>query len=140
MMSKLLKKQSGLTFIGLCFVLAIIAVFVLFALRLFPLYNEKLQVEAAMRTVASQPDAGKKSIADTRSAFLRALAVTNIDRFTSRNVRDHVNIIKPDKTGEPPLLHVQYRATNKLVADLELLLTFDKTLPLTGDKGSTGEN
>ncbi|MGF1670299.1 MAG: DUF4845 domain-containing protein [Balneolaceae bacterium] len=138
-MNKLLKKQSGLTFLGLCFVLAFIAIVVLFTLRLFPLYNEKFQVEAAMRTVVSQPDADKKSVADTRSAFMRALAVTNIDRFTSRNIRDHVNIIKPSKAGEPPLLHVQYEATNKLFADLELLLKFDKTLPLTGDKGTTGE-
>jgi len=51
-----IKKQSGLTFIGLCIVLAIIVVFVLFGLRVFPLYNEKLQIESAINSVVNQPD------------------------------------------------------------------------------------
>jgi hypothetical protein len=129
------KQQSGISFIGLCFVLAIIAVVVLFVLRLFPLYNEKFQVESAMQTVVSQPEAAKRSIVDTRSAFMRALAVTNISRFTSANVKDHVFIIKPNKSGEPPLLQVKYQATNKLFADVQLLLVFDKQIPLTNSGG-----
>jgi Tfp pilus assembly protein PilE len=135
-----IKQQTGLTFIGLCFILSFIAIVVVFVLRLFPLYNEKFQIEAAMQTVVSQPDASKRNIADTRSAFMRALAVTNINRFNSQNLKDHVNIIKPAKSGQPPILHVQYQATNKLFADIQLLLSFDKQLPLTATTGSTNEN
>jgi Tfp pilus assembly protein PilE len=134
-MKQSLKQQSGLTFIGLVFVLAIIAMVVLFVLRLFPLYNEKLQVEAAMQTVVNQPGAASRNINETRSAFMRALAVTNITRFTSNNVRDHVDIVKPTRAGEPPLLHVKYQATNKLFADIQLLLDFDKQLPLSNTGG-----
>jgi len=134
-MKQSLKQQSGLTFIGLVFVLAIIAMVVLFVLRLFPLYNEKLQVEAAMQTVVNQPGAASRNINETRSAFMRALAVTNITRFTSNNVRDHVDIVKPARAGEPPLLHVKYQATNKLFADIQLLLDFDKQLPLSNTGG-----
>jgi len=132
-----MKQQTGLTFIGLCFVLSFIAIVVVFVLRVFPLYNEKFQIEAAMNTVVSQPESAKRSIADTRSAFMRALAVTNINRFNNKNIKDHVNIIKPAKSGEPPMLHIQYQATNKLVADIQLLLVFDKKLPLSGSTGST---
>jgi Tfp pilus assembly protein PilE len=134
-MKQSLKQQSGLTFIGLVFVLAIIAMVVLFVLRLFPLYNEKLQVEAAMQTVVNQPGAASRNINETRGAFMRALAVTNITRFTSNNVRDHVDIVKPARAGEPPLLHVKYQATNKLFADIQLLLDFDKQLPLSNTGG-----
>ncbi len=129
-----LKQQTGITFIGVCFVLSFIAIVVVFVLRLFPLYNEKFQVEAAMQTVASQPDASKKSIAETRSALLKALAVTNIDRFNDKTVKEYVTVEKPAKSGEPPLLHVKYQATNKLFADIQLLMAFDKQLPL----GTTG--
>lgn len=129
-----LKQQSGITFLGLCFVLSFIAIVVLFVLRLFPLYNEKFQVEAAMQTVVGQPDAARKSLAETRSALLKALAVTNISRFNDKTVKDLVTVDKPAKPGEPPMLHVKYQATNKLFADLLLLMEFDKQLPL----GSTG--
>jgi Na+-transporting methylmalonyl-CoA/oxaloacetate decarboxylase gamma subunit len=138
-MKNSMKQQTGLTFIGLCFVLSFIAIVVVFVLRLFPLYNEKFQIEAAMNTVVSQPDSSKRTIAETRSAFMRALAVTNINRFDNKNIKDHVNIIKPAKSGEPPMLHVQYQATNKLFADIQLLLSFDRKLPLTNSSGSTGE-
>jgi len=134
-----IKQQTGLTFIGLCFVLSFIAIVVIFVLRLFPLYNEKFQIEAAMQTVVSQPDSAKRNITDTRGAFMRALAVTNINRFNNKNIKDHVNIIKPAKSGEPPVLHVQYQATNKLFADIQLLLSFDRKIPLSGSTGSTGE-
>jgi len=137
-MNQSLKQQSGLTFLGLVFVLAVIAMVVLFVLRLFPLYNEKLQVEAAMNTVVSQPGAATRSIVETRDAFLRALTVTNIRRFNSSNVREHVDVIKPARSGEPPMLHVRYQATNKLFADIELLLNFDKQVPMTNTTGSTG--
>ncbi len=134
-----MKQQTGLTFIGLCFILSFIAIVVVFVLRFFPLYNEKFQIEAAMNTVVSQPESAKRSIAETRSAFMRALAVTNINRFNNKNIKDHVNIIKPAKSGEPPMLHVQYEATNKLFADIHLLLSFDRQLALAGSTGSTGE-
>ena len=139
-MKQSLKQQSGLTFLGLVFILAVIAMVVVFVLRLFPLYNEKFQIEAAMQTVASQPGAASRNINDTRSAFMRALAVTNISRFDRNNIKDHVNLLKPAGAGQPPMLHVQYEATNKLFADIQLLLQFDKQLPLTITTGSTGEN
>lgn len=140
-MKQSMKQQSGLTFIGLCFILSFIAIVVVFVLRLFPLYNEKFQIEAAMQTVVSQPDAAKKNVTDIRASFMRALAVTNINRFNNKNIKDHVNIAKPEKSGEPPSLHVKYQATNKLVADIQLLLTFDKKVPLgSAGAGSTGEN
>ena len=129
------KNQSGMTFIGLVFILGTIALVVIFVLRLFPLYNEKFQIEAAMQTVVSRPDAENRNIADTRKAFLTALAVTNISRF-NKNVKDHVNIIKPKTKGEPPMLHVQYQATNKLFADIQLLMSFDKQLPLDNSAGN----
>ena len=129
------KNQSGVTFIGLVFILGMIALVVIFVLRLFPLYNEKFQIEAAMQTVVSQPDAENKSIADTRRAFMSAIAVTNISRFDT-NIKDHVNIIKPKTKDEPPMLHVQYQSTNKLFADIQLLISFDKQLPLDNSAGN----
>ena len=137
-MRRSLKRQSGLTFIGLVFVLGIIALVTIFVLRLFPLYNEKLQIESAMQTVASQPDSARMSVTEARSAFMRALMVTNITRFNDRNVREHVDVVKPARAGEPPMLHVQYQATNKLFGDVQLLMMFDEQVPLANATGAGG--
>lgn len=137
-MKNSLKQQSGITFMGLCFVLAFIAIVVIFTLRLFPLYNEKFQIEAAMRSVVSQPNAAKKTIVDTRKDFLKALSVTNINRFTDQTVKEYVMVDKPTKKGEPSMLHVKYNATNALFSDIQLLMAFDKKIPM-GGAGADGE-
>jgi hypothetical protein len=127
-----------MTFVSFLFVMAIVVVTVLFILRLFPLYNEKFQVEAAMQTVISQPDAAHKTVAETRRAFLTALRITNITRFNDRTVRQHVFLIRPKSSTEPPMLHVKYQATNILIGDLELLMNFDKQIPITTSAGTGG--
>jgi len=137
-MKNSLKQQSGITFMGLCFVLAFIAIVVIFTLRLFPLYNEKFQIEAAMRSVVSQPNAAKKTIVDTRKDFLKALSVTNINRFTDQTVKEYVMVEKPTKKDEQPMLHVKYNATNVLFSDIQLLMAFDKKIPM-GSAGGDGE-
>ncbi len=130
-MNQPLKKQSGLTFIGLVFVLGMLAMVVLFVLRLFPLYNEKFQIEAAMQSVISQPDASSMSIADLRRNFLRAISVSNITRFNDANIKDHLDLVKATR-GQPAMLHIQYQSTNKLFADIQLLIDYNKQLPLDG--------
>ncbi len=130
-MNQPFKKQSGLTFIGLVFVLGMLAMVVLFLLRLFPLYNEKLQIEAAMQSVVSQPDAASMSVVDLRKAFLRAISVSNIRRFNDANIKDHLEVVKAAR-GQPPMLYMHYESTNKLFADIQLLIDYDKQLPLDG--------
>jgi hypothetical protein len=136
MMIQILHKQSGITFIGLVFILGMFALVVLFVLRLFPLYNEKLQIQSAMENVATQPDSDKKNVAETRAAFLRAIAVSNVRTINSANIKDYVDLIKPKKSGEAPMLRLHYQSTNKLFADVQLLLDFDEQIPLGISAGS----
>lgn len=131
-MKKCLYRQTGITFWGLCFVLFFIGVLVLFTLRAFPLYNEKFQVVSAMNAVADRPDSTELSEGEVRKFFMRNIQVTNIERFTDRNISDHLDVLKPQKRGDPKIMHVQYEARNKLFADLELVMKFDKKLPLRG--------
>ncbi|MFQ5660571.1 MAG: DUF4845 domain-containing protein [Gammaproteobacteria bacterium] len=125
--------QRGITFIGLLFIFGFIAIVVLFALRAFPLYNEKMQVISAMNSITQRPDAAKMSVREVRKYFLRNIeATTNIQRFTDQSVKKLVMVEKPGKKGQPKLLHVHYQATNKLISDLQLLLEFDKKMELRG--------
>lgn len=126
--------QQGMTLGGLIIVLGFIGVLVTFAVRAFPLYNEKFQIVSAMNAVASDPESGGKSETDIQRAFLRNIeATTNIQRFTDRSVKDYVHVIKPTKKGDPKVLQVTYQSSNILFADLKLLLEFDQKIPLQGN-------
>jgi hypothetical protein len=135
-MRKLRAKQEGLTLGGLIFTLSFIAIVVLFAVRAFPLYNEKLQIVSAVNSVVSQPDSAKASDADLRKKFLSNMyATTNIRRFDESNVKKFVLIEKPKSAGDPKVFHLKYEARNKLVADLELVLKVDQKFPVRGNEG-----
>ena len=136
-MKNLVSRQQGLTFIGLCFILAFIAIVVMFVVRAFPLYNEQFQIEAAINSVVSRPDAAGLSEKSVRDYFMRNMAITNIERFTDRNVKDHVKVEKPSKQGDPKIMHVTYEARNVLYGNIYLVMVFDKKYPLRG--GDTGE-
>ncbi len=136
-MRRLVRKQSGITTIGLILVLAVLAGVVTIVLRLFPLYNEKFQIVSALNTVVSQPDVEKLTTKKAGKAFMRSMALTNIERFTDRTIKNNLVVIKPKKKGQPRILHMHYEARNKFFDDIYFVMVFDKKIPLTGP--STGE-
>jgi len=131
-------RQCGMTFWGVLFIFGFIAIVVLFSLRAFPLYNEKMSVISAMNSVSQRPDSSKLTTKNIRKYFLRNIeATTNIERFTDQSVKQLVKVIKPRKKGQPRILHVKYQATSPLVAELYLLLEFDERMEIRGP--NTGE-
>ena len=131
-MMKILAKQKGMTMWSLIFVLGFIAIVVLFTLRAYPLYYEKMQVIASMNTTASQPDATKMTVGELRKKFYSSIQITNINRFNDRNLKDHIFLIKSKTAGEPNQLNVKYSSKNKLFQDLYLWMDFDVSVPIRG--------
>lgn len=136
-MRNIRSKQKGLTLGGLIFVLSFIACLVTFAVRAFPLYNEKMQVVSAMNSVVSQPDSAGMSERELRTKFLSNMyATTNIRRFEETNIKDYMSVEKPKSAGDPKVVHLAYEARNKLVADLQLVLVVDMEFPVRGNEGA----
>ena len=128
------RHQQGITLGGLIVVLSFIAILVTFTLRAFPLYNEKMQIVSAMNSVVSKPDAAGMSESEIQKTFLRNIeATTSIQRFTDKNIKDYVQVIKPVKKGDPKVLQVAYQSTNVLFQDLKLMMDFNKQIPLQGN-------
>jgi hypothetical protein len=130
-MNKMLNEQRGVTFLGWCIILAIIGYFVLFTLRLFPLYNEKMIVSSAMESIASRPGVEKMSDADVFKNFLRTVQVGGSVRFDDRSIKELAKIEKP-KGGEPRKLTIIFEVRNKFFQEIELVLNFNKSVELTG--------
>ena len=131
-MKNLIEKQRGVTFIGWCIILAIIGFFVLITLRLFPLYNEKFQVIAAMKSVGSRNDAAEMSTTDVYKSFTRTAQTGGTNRFNSANIKHYASIEKPDEAGGNRKLRITYEERNIFFDDIYFLITFDKTVELGG--------
>lgn len=134
-------RQMGLTMVGLIFILAFIALVVLFVLRAFPLYNEKFQVIAAMNSAVSKADGGT-SDKEIANSFLKALqAGTNLSRINNKNLKEYVEVVKPASKGDPKEFRVHFQASNILFKDLNLMLIFDHKIPIRGnaDASNGGE-
>jgi len=136
-MNKIICKQDGLTFLGFLIVLGVIGAFALMALRLFPLYNEKFKVLAVMQSVANQPNSGSMTQAEVWKVFYNNADVQGVRMFgENKVVMEHVKLEKEDGA---PVLHVFFEKRNKLFDDIELVLNFDKTLPLGSRAGGGDE-
>ena len=121
-----------MTFIGILLLLGVLACFVTFVLRAFPLYSEYFSVKTAMNTVASQPADSFATTWDVQKSFLRNVQLNNVQRFDDRSVKEMVKVEKPKKKGDPKLLHVTYEARNILFMNVYLLMVVDETIALSG--------
>lgn len=120
-------RQQGIGFIGIVLLVLILAFFLLFGLRLFPLYNEKFIVITAMDNIAKKPGSKNLSIKEIRRTFSKNMDIANVDRFTDKSLNESVNLEKDKKRR---FLHVSYEAKNVLAKDIALLLIFDRKVEL----------
>ncbi len=127
-----INRQTGITFIGLCLVLGLIAFFALTAMKLFPLYNEKIQVVKAMESVTARPDVTKLSAAEMRKYFLRNLEVGDVDSLNEDNVKDLLKLNKI-KGSKNKLLSLSYEIRGPLFGELDIILNFDKAIEIPGN-------
>ena len=130
-MKLVLKKQKGMTAIGIMMILAMLACFFAFGLSLFPLYNEYISVKSGMESVLNTPPAKRKSIKDMRRIFQRNVELNNVERFTDQTVKELVTL-KKSKDGKKKYLNVKYQAQNKLFKNIYVMMDVDETLEMTG--------
>ena len=134
-MKNMIENQRGITFLGWCVILAVIAVFVLITLRLFPLYNEKFIVLQAMNSVANRPDAESLSDKEVLTYFKRSVQVGGSYRFDDKTTPKLAKVVKPKTKGEHRKLRVQYEDRNKFFQDIVFVLVFDHSVDLSGSTG-----
>jgi len=134
-MKNMKNRQHGIGFIGWITILGVLAFFVLIALRLFPLYNEKFTVITSMHAVANQPNAANMSTKDVRKTFLRNMQISsNTVRFTDKTVKNLVKVVT-DKKTKKRYISIAYEGRNVFVKDIQFLIVFDQKIQLGGSGG-----
>lgn len=127
-MKRLNKRQTGVTFIGLLLMAAVFGSFLLFGLRLFPLYNEHLNIKAAMQSVLNQPASMRTTYRDTYLLFLKNIEINGVYTFNEKNIKDYLKIKKGK--GDKKYLHMDYKNSEPLFDVVYLTVKTDVAMEI----------
>jgi hypothetical protein len=117
------RKQEGLTLIGFIIVLAF-ALFIAFAgMKIGPMYLDNMTVYSAMKEVASERGAARKTPYQIRVKFFTLMNINAIDSVEESAVKT--------VRGNPSRMTVKYEQRKNIIGNLDVVVTFDKTVPLT---------
>lgn len=117
------RRQRGMTFWSLLFVLVVLGFVFLVSLKLFPIYLESFKINHAIESVTKDPGVGDRSKADIRDTLIKRFDIDDVRRITERNFSQYVDI---DKKGRRVRISVEYRAETHLAGNIYLVADFKK--------------
>lgn len=115
------KRQQGLTFISLVFVLGLIAFFTLLVLKIAPIYIEHGKVVSALAALENTPDLETKSEQEVRSSLDKRFNMNYVYDVT----QDDVKVVKQ---GNYLKVQIAYEKAEKIVGNLSVLVEFDDVI------------
>ena len=121
-------KQRGATFLGIVTILAILGLAAYAGIRLAPKYIEYMAVARALDQVATSLKDGDASPASIRTSLQRRWEIEDIK---SLDVKD----IEINKVANGTEVRAAYRAEAPFVANVSLVVDFDKSVMVGGGGG-----
>ena len=118
-------RQQGISLIGFFFIVAIVGFFAFMAMKLFPPYYHYLGVEKGMKEMA-QEDLSGKSRDQIRREFMYKLS------FQYADDQFGPDAIRFEQSNGATTLHVTYDKRVHFLYNIDFLLHFEKSVPLTG--------
>lgn len=116
-------RQRGATVLGMLVIVAILGVGAFAAMRLVPLYLEYMAVARAMEQTAKENAAGTQEA--LRTSLIRRWAIEDIKSLEPKDIE-----IK--RAGNGFIMRAWYRAESPFVANVSLVVDFDKTVTVGG--------
>jgi len=117
-------KQRGATFLGILIIVAILGFAVYAGIRLVPLYKEYMDVSKALTQTAKELGSTATPAAIRNSLQRR----WEIDDIKSVQPKD----IEINRNGSTTTVRAQYRAETEFIANISLVVDFDKTVTMGG--------
>jgi Tfp pilus assembly protein PilE len=116
----MLKRQKGMTMIGIFFVLALVGVIGYAGMRILPLYLNYMKVSRSMDATASEFKGDAVDQVALRRTLEKHWQIEDIDSVQAKEVE-----ITKDDTGT--VMHVAYDDSAPYIANVSLTVHFDKT-------------
>lgn len=117
-------RQGGATFLGMVIILAILGAGLYAGIRLVPLYFEYMEVVRAMEQVAKEFNGEPVSVAQIRTSLDRRWTIEDIKSIQPKDMEIR-------KAGSGVTMRAFYRAEAPFVANVSLVVDFDKTVEIT---------
>jgi len=119
------KRQLGIGWFGLLFVLGIIALFAIVTIKTVPLVLNEMSLRHAVDEVAADPEMAKADAITVRKRLQRFWDIEDIDQITPRDVR----VVRE---GDTRKLAYDYEARAHLFYNVTLLLSFSREVTMSG--------
>lgn len=114
-------RQRGATFLGMLIIVAILGFAVYAGIRLVPLYFEYMEVVRALEQTAKEANGDTTSPGALRTSLDRRWTVEDVKSIDPKDIE-----IK--KTANGYTMRAYYRAEAPFVANVSLVVDFDKTV------------
>jgi Domain of unknown function (DUF4845) len=115
------KRQGGLTFISVVFILGLIAFFVLLALKIGPIYLDHSKVVSALDELKKTPDIEQQSEAEIRNSLSKRFDINYVNDVTQKDITitRHGGYLK---------VVIEYEVVRKIVGNLSVLVEFNDVI------------
>jgi hypothetical protein len=113
-----MKRQRGVTFVGMIFIAALIIIGAIIALKLVPAYIEYATVVQHLREIARSPEARGGSPRDVQLMFSKRAQIDNINVVTADD-------IEVTRDGDSVILSAAYQTKIKLFGNLNACIDFE---------------
>jgi Tfp pilus assembly protein FimT len=118
-------RQRGMTAIGWMIIIALVALVVMLALKLFPLYLEHFSVTSSLDGLATDHDLVGAPPSALRTSLMRRFDINNV-----RNV--HKEDVFIQRGGSGYQVNVDYEVRVPFVYNVDLVVTFSDTAEVPG--------
>ena len=117
------KKQQGLTFISLVFVLGLIAFFVILSLKIGPIYLNHSKVVSTLAELKKTTDIEGQSEAEIRDSLSKRFNINYVDDVTQKDITitRHENYLK---------VVIAYEVVTNIVGNLSVLVEFNDVMEI----------
>ncbi len=115
------QRQQGLTLIGMLCILALVGVILYAGIRLSTVYLNYMKVARSMEATAAEFKSDSPDIAGMRRSLDRHWQIEDVSAVDSKDVE----IVKDEGSVS---MHVEYDDSVPYIANVSLLVHFDKTV------------
>ncbi len=116
-----MRRQQGMTLIGMLIVAAIAGVFLLAGIRLVPIYLEYMKVETTLKEVKKDLDGSNAGPGQIRTAIERRFDIEAVTAVTARD-------IKIERSANGYLVSADYEGRAPFLGNVYLVMDFDKAV------------
>ncbi len=122
---KFIKRQRGLSFLGLIVLVGILGFAAVIGLKLIPIYMDSWKIDGVMNAVISEPGINQQSRQEIIESVLKRLDIDAVDAVNYSNWKESLSVTKRKNNTS---INVSYRIQTPLLGNLSLVAEFDKTV------------